>query len=203
MAERLAASGLGMNSGASPYVPEDDIASMGGRFLAYAVDSAVLFGFIMVFATAAFLVIFIGSDTGRDNVTDGQEWGLLAFLIATFPAWYLLNVFLVTMRGQTIGQYVMGLRVMGEEGVSLRLSRIAIYWVALHPLLFHPMLALPWVLFAYFSLAIADSELLFIVALAIALLCLVTPLVNLIFIATDPSRRAIHDRLARLRVVRL
>lgn len=193
-----------MNADANaPYTSEDEGAGLGARFLAYAVDSAVLFGVSMLFATAGFLVIFLGSDSGRSSISESQELGLLLLLMATLPAWYVLNVFLTAKRGYTIGQYVMGLRISDETGERPALRRAAAYWVALHPLIFHPIMALPWLLFALIGVTRAESQLVFVLALCVAFLCLAAPVAGLLFILVDPRRRAIHDRLAGLKVVRL
>lgn len=204
MAQRAVGSRLAVNvSAGAPDVPEEEHAGLGARCLAYAIDSVLLFGVCMAFGAAAFLVIFIGSDTGQSSITDGEEWGFVAFLLATFPAWYVFNVSLGALRGYTVGQYVIGLRMTGESGKPPEPLRVGAYWLALHPLLFHPLLALPWGLFATLGVTIAGSELLFVLALAMVFLCLVTPFVSLIFMAIDPKRRGIHDRLAGVRVIRL
>lgn len=192
-----------MNADAANRASEDDQASLGQRCLAYAIDSLLLFGFSMAFSAAAFLVIFLGSDTGRSNITDDEEWAFVAFLLATFPAWLVFNVVLMSKRGHTVGQYVMGLRAVDEAGSGPTLGKVVLYWAVLHPLLFHPLLALPWGLFATLGVTIAGSELLFVFALAMVFLCLVTPFVTLIFVAIDPQRRGIHDRLARIRIVQI
>lgn len=204
MAERVAGTRLAVNAdAASPQVPLDEQARLGPRCLAFAVDTVLLFGFSMAFSAAAFLVIFLGTDTGRSNITDGEEWGFVAFLLATFPAWLLFNLALMASRACSVGQYVMGLRVTDEDGQRPEPRRIVLYWLALHPLLFHPLLALPWALFATLGVTIAGSEVLFVLALAMTFLCLVTPFVTLLFVALDPQRRGIHDRLAGIRIVQL
>lgn len=204
MAERLAGSRLALNADTvPPHAPEEGYAGLGQRCMAFAVDSVLLFGFCMAFGTAAFLVIFLSSDTGRTNITDREEWAFVGFLLATFPAWLVFNVLLMATRGHTVGQYVIGLRTVSETGERLDPARTALYWLALHPLLFHPLLALPWGLFAVLGVTIAGSEWLFVFALAMAFLCLVTPVVSLIFVATDARRRGIHDRLVRVKVVQL
>ncbi len=204
MAERVAGSSFAVNADVGAlHVPEEEHAGLGQRCLAYAVDSVLLFGFCMAFGAAAFLVIFLGSDTGRENITDGEEWGFVVLLLATFPAWLAFNVGLVSLRGHTVGQYIIGLRIVDETGARPEPGRVLLYWLALHPLLFHPLLALPWGLFAALGITIAGSGLLFVLSLAVVFLCLVTPLVSLIFIAIDPQRRGIHDRLARIKVVQL
>jgi uncharacterized RDD family membrane protein YckC len=204
MAERVAASRLAVNPDvASPHASEDDRAGMGQRCLAYAVDSVLLFGFCMAFGAAAFLVIFIGSDTGRSNITDREEWAFVAFLLATFPAWLAFNVALMATRGYTVGQYIIGLRAVDEAGRQAGFAKVALYWLAMHPLLFHPLLALPWGLFATLGVTIAGSEVLFVFSLAMAFLCVVLPFAGLLFMAIDPQRRGIHDRLAGMRIVQL
>jgi uncharacterized RDD family membrane protein YckC len=204
MAERLADSGMlaSASSNASP-IEDDDRASLGARALAFILDSVLLFGFCMAFGAAAFLVIFVGSDTGRNTISDGEEWGFVAFLLATFPAWFAFNVGLMSMRGHTVGQYVIGLRTVRADGGKPSANQVGLYWLALHPVLFHPFLALPWLLFATLGVTFASSEALFVFALAIALLCLVGPLVNIIFVAIDPQRRGVHDRLGGIKVARL
>lgn len=157
----------------------------------------------MLFGAAALLVILLGSGSGRSNITNGEEWGFIALLLASFPAWLAFNVALVAARGHTVGQYVMGLRTVGESGNRPELSRVTLYWLVLHPLLYHPLLALPWALIAVLGITFAGSSLLFVVSLVVVLLCVVTPFLSLIFVAVDPRRRGIHDRLARIRVVQL
>ena len=204
MAERLAGSGLLTDAAFSESQPvDDDHVDLGTRCLAFAIDSILLFGFCMAFGAAAFLVIFLGSDTGQSNISESEEWGFVGFLLATFPAWYVFNVGLMALRGHTVGQYVMGLRTVAGSGRRPPAIHVAAYWLALHPLLFHPFLAFPWALFATLGVTIAGSEALFVFALAIAFLCMVGPIVNFIFVALDPQRRGIHDRLSGLRVVRL
>jgi uncharacterized RDD family membrane protein YckC len=204
MAERLAAARFAVDGDASAaYASDDEHSSIGLRILAYAVDSAVLFGFTMLFATIAFLVVFIGSDTGRSNITDGQAWGLVSVLLATFPAWLICGVLFVSWKGYTVGQYVIGLRSVDEQGNKPTLRHTLGHWLALHPLLFHPILAGPWLLFAYVGLALAESEILLIAGMALALICFFGPFAGLAFALSDPRRRGIHDRLAGMKVIRL
>lgn len=171
--------------------------------LAYLVDSTVLFGFCMVFATIGFMVIFLGSEAGRSTITARQEWGLLLSFMATVPVWYTFNTVLMSARSHTVGQYVLGLRVVAEDGHRPRPGRVAVYWLALHPLLFHPLLVLPWVLFAFMGVAIAGSGTLFLMATVVVFLCLVAPLANLAFMLANRKRQGIHDKLAGLKVVRI
>ena len=204
MAERLAASRLAVNHDANAeYAPTDDHAGVGVRILAFAIDSAALLGVASLFAAVAFGVILVGSDGGRSNITDGQEWSLMAILFATLPVWFLATMLFVSRKGATLGQYVMGLGILNAEDEAPRLKRVALYLVALHPLVFHPVLGGLWVLFGWLSVSLAENEVLFTLCLAIAFASLLGPFVNLAFILADPERRGIHDRLAGQRVVRL
>ena len=203
MAERLAASRLVTKSGASAdYSYEDEKAGVTARLLAYLVDSAVLFAFTMVFASVSLLNIFLGTDSGNNTPTDAQIWTSLGILMLTIPAWFLFGLMLTLRRSQTVGQYIFGLEVTDESGARPRLGRVAAYWLGLHPLLFHPLLAGFWLLFAYVGIALSESDIVFVGAVGMAMLCLLAPLIGVLFLVTDTQRRALHDRLAGLQVVR-
>src|SRR5207249_11422924 len=105
-------------------------AGLGARVLAYLLDSLVLFAFTMVFATACFLQIFFRSDSGRENPSDAAIWLGVTILIAAVPCWLALNLVLGLRRGQTVGQYVLGLRVMKEDGGSPGPARLLLYELA-------------------------------------------------------------------------
>ncbi|HLF08286.1 MAG TPA: RDD family protein [Dehalococcoidia bacterium] len=200
MAERLAASRLATAPAGSNDTTDSDRAGHPSRLLAYLLDSLVLFGFTMLFAALAGLNMFLRSNNGEEAITDADQWTSIAIFLGAMPAWLLAMVWLGLKRGQTPGQYVTGLRVVSEDGSAPSLQRLAAYWLALHPLFFHPMFGAGWVLLAWAALL---SEAAFVVSLALALLCFVAPLAGLIFALVDPQRRAIHDRLAGLKVVRL
>jgi uncharacterized RDD family membrane protein YckC len=127
----------------------------------------------------------------------------VSVLLATCPAWLIAGVLFVSSKGYTVGQYVIGLRSVDEQGNKPTLRRTLGHWLALHPLLFHPVLAGPWLLFAYVGVALAESEVLLIAGMAVALVCFVGPLAGLTFALSDPQRRGIHDRLAGVKVIRL
>jgi uncharacterized RDD family membrane protein YckC len=185
------------------YAPTDDRAGVGVRVLAFAIDSAVLFGVTMLFAAVAGGIILVGSDSGRSNVTDNQEWAMVTILLATLPAWYVASVLFVARKGATIGQYVMGLGILDAQDEAPKLKRVALYWLALHPLFFHPVLAVPWFLFGWLTVSLAENEVVFTLCLAISFASLLGPFVNFAFILADPERRGVHDRLVGLRVVHL
>jgi uncharacterized RDD family membrane protein YckC len=195
--------------GDAPAVPVDDVtfgavpAGLGARLMAYALDSVILFAFTMLFATASFLNIYLGSDSGRDTASDGTIWRSVYMLLLTVPGWFVFNLLLTSRRGYTIGQYVMGLRLASADEAPLTPKRLAAYWVALHPLLFHPMLAGFWLLFAWVAISISENDLLLILGLALAMLCILAPLAGLAFALLDRQHRAVHDRLAGVHVTYL
>lgn len=204
MAERVAANRLNRPRPlAAAGQAHEDHAGFGARVFAFALDSFVLLAFVMVFAAASFLNIFLRTDSGRENPTDPQIWASVVVLMLCVPVWLLFNLVLTWRRGQTVGQYVVGLAIAKEDGREAGIFRLLLYWLALHPLLFHPLLAGFWALLAYVALALTGSLPLIVASLTVAMLCIVAPLLSLALIAGDGERRGLHDRVAALRVVRL
>ena len=201
MAERLAAAGIAMETDASTgHANDTDHARAGARIVAYLIDSAVLFCFSMFFLVAAFLVLFLDSDQGRDDISDSEARAVVVLLLASLPAWFLFSLALSIKRGQTVGQYVVGLGIQNEDGSPATPRRLVLYWLSLHPLIFHPIIAGSWLFLAW---ANSTDPSVVIPAVAVALLCFVAPLAGLLYMLTDPQRRTIHDRLSGLRVQRL
>ena len=206
MAERLAASrpATRLRAGAGTTLSsDDDHARVGDRVLAYLLDSVVLFGFTMLFATASFLNIFLRSDYGEGDASDGAIWTSAAILLLTVPGWLLFNLALHVRRGQSIGQYVLGLRVLREDGSMASPDRLALYLLAIHPLVYHPLFAGLWAFFAFVTLSFWATEPVFVACLGLAFLSLVAPVAALVTSLASRGRRALHDRLADTKVVRL
>jgi uncharacterized RDD family membrane protein YckC len=198
MAERLAASAIRGRTSAT--TPDAGRATLGPRVLAYLLDSLVLFVFWVLFGALAALVILSSSDFGEQNPSDRAFSIVPIVLLSMMPSWLLLNVLLIHRRGQTVGQYVVGLRVEMEDGSRPSLRQLAVYWLLLHPLLFHPLPALFWLVIVLASLG---NNGIVVVSLALALLSTLAPVASLLFALADPQHRALHDRLAGLRVVHL
>jgi len=181
----------------------DRHAGIGSRAFAFVLDSVVLFAFALLFATVSFLNIYLGTHSGRDNPSDQTITISVAILMASVPAWLFLNLVLSLKRGQSVGQYVAGLQVVKEDGASPGLLRTLVYWLALHPLLFHPLLAFFWVLLAYVALSLSENTALVIGSLAVGLICFFAPPIAFFTALGDRGRRALHDRIAGVTVVRL
>lgn len=207
MAERLAASTLPKNGRPAVATKEDyaDVSQglLGSRIVAYLIDSLVLAIFSVAFVAVGALNLLIRGDWGERDTSDSARWAFVYLSLATVPAWGVLNLLLLSRRGQSIGQYVVGLRVQRESGSDPGPARLALYLLALHPLVFHPVLALFWALLAFVALSLTSSNVLVLGSFAVALLCVAAPLVALASASADGGRRALHDRIAGTIVVRL
>jgi uncharacterized RDD family membrane protein YckC len=123
--------------------------------------------------------------------------------LLAIPAWLVLTLLLLHRRGQSIGQYVMGLAVAREDGTLPGLATLIAYVMALHPLIFHPILAGFWAILAGVALSLTESDVLVFGSLAIAMLSCIAPVIALITGAAGRGRRALHDRIAGTVVVPL
>ncbi len=180
------------------------VAQLRARISAYLVDSVILLAFILVFFVLAGLELLVADSRTSGDPPDAAFYAFLAiFSGGSLLTWTAFNVALTRWRGQTAGMYVIGIRVVGEDAPALTTGRAFLRWFGLHPLLFHPFLLLVWFVLAALSVSLTLSQLALIVTGALALLCLVSPAANLLIAASDPARRALHDRLARTLVVHM
>jgi uncharacterized RDD family membrane protein YckC len=163
----------------------------------------VLFAFGLLFIVAAGLNIWVRSDFGREDPSDAAFWNSAMIFIAAVPAWMLLNLYFEARRGQSLGKYVLGLQVVGQDGRPAAMPRHLLRWLALHPLLFHPLSAGFFGLFTLASISFSSSDALYFFGLAATLLCFLAPLAGFAFALGDPQRRGLHDWIAGTKVVRL
>jgi len=177
-------------------------ARLNARISAYLIDSAVLLGFILVFFIVAGLILLLNSDFGKQDAPDSAYYAFMAVLLGgTIIGWTLFNVALTAWRGQTIGKYIIGIRTLSDDGAALGAGRACLRWIALHPLLFHPLLLPVWATFALFATFLTLSQAVLVITLAVLLLWIVSPVAAIATLLLDPSRRALHDRLAGTIVV--
>jgi uncharacterized RDD family membrane protein YckC len=180
------------------------VARLNARISAYLIDSAVLLGFIFIFFIIAGLILLLNSDLGKHDAPDSAYYAFMAVLLGgTIIGWTLFNVALIAWRGQTVGKYIIGIRTVSEAGLTLGPGRAFLRWIALHPLLFHPLLLPVWAAFALLATFVTLSQVVLVITLALLLLWIVSPAVALATVLLDPSRRALHDRLAGTVVVHL
>ena len=201
MAERSVAGRLAAGAG-DDADDATETAGLGSRLLAYLLDSVVLAVFALVFAIIAGAIVFISSDGGENNPSDEAFSALVIVILATMPAWLLFTVSMFWRRGQSIGQYLMGLEITRDEGGVPGNGQIVAYGLCLHPLIFHPIMAVIWA-YATYQSVLHSSLLLVIVGITMAMLCLLGPLASLVFAASDRRHRGIHDRLAGIRVIKV
>ena len=178
------------------------VAQLHTRVSAYLIDTAVLVGFILLFFIAGGAVLLFNSDLGREDPPDSAYYAFIAiFLAGTLLGWSAFNLAFLGWRGQTAGMYMMRLRAVSEDGGRLSASQALLRWFALHPLLFHPVLLPVWGLASLVTVTITLSQALFVVTMALVLLCIVSPVVALGAMLLDGERRTLSDRLARTLVV--
>ncbi len=180
------------------------VAELRARIAAYLVDSVILLAFILAFFALAGIQFLIADSRASGDPSDAAFYALVSiFSGGSLIAWSILNVVLTRTRGQTAGMYVIGIRMVNEDGTRITTRQALLRWFGLHPLLFHPFFLVVWFVISALAFSLTLSRFAFIPSVALALMCLVSPAVNFLIVATDPSRRALHDRLARTLVVHM
>lgn len=180
------------------------VAHLNARISAYLVDSVILIAFILVSFVIAGAVLLFTSDLGRGDAPDAAFNAFLAILLGgPLLAWTAFNLALMHWRSQTTGMYVIGIKIVSEDGPPVSRRRTLLRWFGLHPLLFHPFLLPIWAIFSLLVVSITLSQIVLIVTVALVLLCIASPIAGLVAMSLDPERRALHDRLAHTLVVHL
>ena len=171
------------------------------RVVAFLIDSVMLASFILVFGAIGLLQILLKSEFGEVDLPESSYWAFLAISAAVVPFWAAFNVWLYLWRGQSVGQYVAGLKVVRIDGAAPNLGGAVLRLLVLNPLLFHPFLAVPWALVAAFTTSVTVSLVVLVATVTVVILSLVSPFVALVTVAFDKERRALHDRVAGTVVV--
>ena len=188
----------------SPATVARPVAHLNARVSAYLVDSVILLAFILVCFVLAGLQLLVAANRADGDPPDAA---IVTFIVifsgGALVSWTIFNVALMRWRGQTAGMYVIGIKAVSEETTALTTGRAAVRWFALHPLFFHPFLLPLWVMLTLLSVDFALSRLGVVTAVALILLTLVSPVVNLLLMLFGDGRRALHDRLAHTLVVHL
>jgi uncharacterized RDD family membrane protein YckC len=132
---------------------------------------------------------------------DSSFYAALAIFVTVIPFWLAFNVWLHLWRGQTVGKYIVGIRIARSNGDRLSpldaLSRLLV----LNPLLFHPVLIVPWSLLTALAFSLTWPVVVLVATVTLALLSLVAAPVALVAVLLDKQRRALHDRVAGTLVV--
>lgn len=178
-------------------------AGLEARLMAFIFDTIILLAFASVFAAVALFQLLARSDFGDVDPPDSAYYLALAIIMAVIPFWLAFNLWLQASRGQTVGKYIVGIRIARSNGGRLGLVGALLRTLTLNPLLFHPVLAAAWVLLAVFGTMRISNWGVLIVTTTLALLSLIAPFVALAAVASDGQRRALHDRIAGTLVVRM
>lgn len=180
------------------------VAQLRARIAAYLVDSVVLLAFILAFFVLAGVQFLIADSRADGDPSDADFYAFISiFSGGSLIAWSALNVALMRLRGQSAGMYVIGIKTVSEDDSDLTTGQTLMRWFGIHPLLFHPFFLGLWAIASALAFSLTASQIAYVPAAALGLLCLVSPAVNLVILALDPARRAIHDRLARTLVVHM
>jgi len=178
------------------------VARLNARISAYLADSIILLAFILTFFVIGGAVLLFSSDLGSNDAPDAAFSAFLAVLLGgPLLSWSAFNLALMRWRGQSLGMYIVGIRIVAEGGAPLAARTVLLRWFGLHPLLFHPFLLPIWALLALYSVSVTLSQIIFVITVALVLLCIVAPAASLLTMIVDSNRRALHDRLAGTVVV--
>ncbi len=170
--------------------------------MAFIFDTIILMAFASVFSAVALFQLLARSDFGDVDPPDSAYYTALGIVVAVIPFWLVFNLWLQASRGQTVGMYIVGIRVARSDGGRLGLLGALWRMLTLNPLLFHPVLGAAWILLAVFATMLTPNWVVLIVTATLALLSLIAPFVALAAVMSDEQRRALHDRIAGTLVVR-
>ncbi len=171
--------------------------------MAFIFDTIILLAFASVFAVVALFQFLVQSNFGEDDPPDSSYYLALGIIAAVVPFWLVFNLWLQMWRGQSVGKYIVGIRVARSDGGRLNLFGALWRMLTLNPLLFHPILMFPWALLAIFGTMLTQNLIVLIVTVTLALLSLLAPLIALVAVSGDKQRRALHDRIAGTLVVHM
>ena len=175
---------------------------MRARIGGYVVDMVIFAAVAMVMIVIAGALLLFATDFAEQDPSDADTYTFLGVIaLGTPAAWTLLNLPLLTTRGQTGGQYVAGVRVVREGDGRATAGQCAAWWFCLNPLLFSwPMaIVVGFPLAAVVALVI--DEFAVVVTAAIVVLCAVAPLIALFSAGFDRRNRTLYDRIAGTRVI--
>ncbi len=167
----------------------------------YAVDLVIFAAVVMVVAVIAGLQLLLVT-RGATHDSTKSVYAFLAIIGMGVPLfWSALNLALLTLRGQTGGQYVAGVRLVREDGRRLSARDAFAWWFCLNPVLFSwpeaVTTAMPLAFVA--SLVLSRTG---IVAFGVVLtLCVIAPLIALVAALLDGQNRTLHDRIVGVLVV--
>lgn len=174
---------------------------MEARLVAFIFDTVILLAFLALFAIVAMFQLLARSSFGDTDAPDSAYYAALAIIAGVVPFWLLFNVWLLSWRGQTVGKYIVGIRIARHDGGRLGFLRAFARMLLLDPVLFHPLLAVPWALLVIYGTMLTSNTLVLVATMTVLLLSIVAAPIALAAILADGRRRALHDRIAGTLVV--
>jgi uncharacterized RDD family membrane protein YckC len=178
-----------------------DGAGLEARVAAFIFDTIILLAFLAVFAIVAMLQLLARSSFGDADPPDSAYYAALGIIAAVVPFWLIFNAWLQAWRGQTVGKYIVGIRIARDDGGRPGVVRTFARLLLLDPVLFHPLLAVPWALLVVYGTMLTSNALVLVATLTVLLLSVIAAPVALAAILSDGRRRALHDRIAGTLVV--
>lgn len=176
-------------------------AGLEARLIAFIFDTIILLAFLAVFGIVAMFQLLARSSFGDADPPDSAYYAALGIIAAVVPFWLLFNVWLQSWRGQTVGKYIVGIRIARDDGGRPGIVRTFARMLLLDPVLFHPLLAVPWALLVVYGTMLTSNTLVLVGTLTVLLLSVIAAPVALAAILSDGRRRALHDRIAGTLVV--
>ena len=176
-------------------------ARLEARLVAFIFDTIILLAFLAIFAIVAMLQLLARSSFGDADPPDSAYYAALGIIASVVPFWLVFNVWLQSWRGQTVGKYIVGIRIARDDGGRPGVVRTFARLLLLDPVLFHPLLAVPWALLVVYGTMLTSNTLVLVGTLTVLLLSVIAAPVALAAILSDGRRRALHDRIVGTLVV--
>jgi len=176
-------------------------AGLEARVAAFIFDTIILLAFLALFAMVAMFQLLARSSFGDADAPDSAYYTALGIIAGVVPFWLLFNLCLLSWRGQTVGKYIVGIRIARSDGGRIGVTRAFARLLLLDPVLFHPLLAVPWALLVVYGTMLTQNTVVLVATATVLLLSIVAAPVALAAILADGRRRALHDRIAGTLVV--
>jgi uncharacterized RDD family membrane protein YckC len=184
-----------------PDSSRQDGAGLEARLIAFIFDTVILLAFLALFGIVAMLQLLARSNFGDADPPDSAYYAALGIVAGIVPFWLLFNVWLLTWRGQTVGKYIVGIKVTRDDGGRPGILRTFARMLLLDPVLFHPLLAVPWALLVVGGTTLTSNTLVLVATVTVLLLSLFASPVALAAVLSDRRRRGLHDRIVGTLVI--
>jgi uncharacterized RDD family membrane protein YckC len=188
-------------NGSTYFYSRQESAGLEPRLISFIFDSIILLAFLALFAIVAMLQLLVRSNFGDADPPDSAYYTALGIIAGVVPFWLLFNLWLTSWRGQTVGKFIVGIRVEREDGTRPGVGRSLARILLLDPILWHPLLAIPWALLLIYGTMLTSNSIVLFATMTVLLLSIVASPVALIAALADGHRRAIHDRIAGTLVI--